>query len=188
MTESNVTVVNTKALYDKVKELHPNEYIPYYCIKCGKEARWNTPALDDQGNIYCPNCADKSKALLVGVDQHTLEPNGTWYKDGGVVWFENGEISCAWLEGGSQSVPVHFGEKIMPPEAFLDMILHERDSGKFRCSSCADTFYLPPAGRPLFAGINCPKCWEKHLEYVEKERKSGRVCSLCHQPYSNCCC
>ena len=104
------------------------------------------------------------------------------------VWQKDGKITNAWLLNGLQVVPVFKEEEILDPEMFATKILSEKESGKYRCSDCKGIFDGEPAGRPLFAGINCPACWERHSKKIEQERKSGNVCRRCGEPRSLCCC
>lgn len=195
--------ITTKDEFQRLLKMNKTGYLEYSCSQCGKNARYNTPYIDKDGNIWCSQCSHKSTVMMQGVDQHTLEidksprfPNekgkdGTreeFTKKGAVVWRENGQLSVAWLKEGSQGVPIHHDEQKMDPEVFLDKILKEQADGYYRCTTCKKTFKGEPAGYPLFAGICCVDCMQKHREMLEKERKTGRVCSFCHEPYGNCCC
>jgi hypothetical protein len=78
---------------------------------------------------------------------------------------------------------------IVDPAEIFNMILRYENLRIFRCTGCGGNFPIELiAGRPLFAGKCCPDCWAKHLEFLEDERKKGHVCSMCRQPYGNCCC
>ena len=58
-----------------------------------------------------------------------------------------------------------------------------------RCSGCGKEMKLEEvAGYPLFAGINCRECWERHCEETEEQRKTGKVCSMCGKPWNDCYC
>lgn len=178
---------------------------PYNCSQCGRDAGWNTPARHPQtGDIWCFRCAEEKDApFLIGVDQHTLEPCGTYYKGGAVLWLRhNGDWNIdAWLDGGTRTFPIYENEKIflrgeLPhhltdeqrAEMFLGSMILEDNSGIYRCTGCLTKNPKPEAGRPLFAGMVCPSCWQAHLEFLDDQRKRGNVCSFCRQPYGNCCC
>jgi len=169
------------------------------CCKCGQSAAWNTPFIDGCNNLYCNRCAYESKELLAGIEQHLTEagkyqPHKQWHeyaKNHCCVWCvpDTGEIRDAWSDCGRRVFWVHKEEREMQPAQFLDMMIALRAAKRFRCSRCGiEIAESEVGGYPLFAGVNCPECWQKHQAEVEKERRTGAVCSMCGQPYLLCCC
>lgn len=55
------------------------------CTHCGKGAKWNTPAIDPSGNLWCNGCVDKDRSdiLFLSIDQCTQ--NGLYIYTDGVV-------------------------------------------------------------------------------------------------------
>lgn len=100
------------------------------------------------------------------------------------------DLSMAWFDDGARSWPIYEDERAnIPVDEYAKMIALKRENKIFRCTSCKLEF--PDSaigGRPLFAGIVCKPCWEKHLAHLEDQRKKGHVCRFCGQPYDNCCC
>lgn len=98
----------------------------------------------------------------------------------------------AWINGGQTMFPLTTEEKMVALENPLNMLVAMEattKAGMFRCTFCGKVFKESEcAGHPLFAGKVCGECWKIHLEKLDDERKRGHVCSLCGQPYSNCCC
>jgi transcription elongation factor Elf1 len=99
---------------------------------------------------------------------------------------------CTWIDKGHTTFPLDIDEKLLAiqdPEQIFKLMEELANGKKFRCTTCHKTFREDGcAGRPLFAGKVCVGCWTKHLERLENERKAGHVCSMCGQPYGNCCC
>jgi len=80
-------------------------------------------------------------------------------------------------------------DAIRNPFFILQMIDNFVKLGKFRCTDCHNEFRIDDlGGRPLFAGKVCKLCWEKHLLHLKNEKKEGHICSMCGEPYGNCCC
>jgi hypothetical protein len=168
------------------------------CTKCGEDAAWNTPHVDDKGNLFCNGCADESSIMLCGISQFTDE-NGNYLPDQfGVrtknhctIWINQGYDS-AWTDGGSHGYKLTDDErKLMraDPEKLLDKMIAMRAANRYRCTGCgADLAGSEVSCFPLFAGVACTECGKKHGERIEHERKTGQVCSMCRQPYSLCCC
>lgn len=97
---------------------------------------------------------------------------------------ENGKIDYAYNAHGS-AFPLTVEEKKLNLDQVIDLIKKTKDDGNTRCTTCLATIKESDvAGYPLFAGVNCATCWEKHLERAKTERK----CSLCGKPISFCCC
>jgi hypothetical protein len=162
------------------------------CFHCHREAGWNSPALDPEGNLWCDDCKnnDRSGIQFRTIDQFTK--NGNYVFDGGVsfngvvVW----ESKMTWSEGGSRSVKLTEAEKEMTPLEIAILIDKEHNIDEItRCTGCGARMKNDEiAGYPLFAGVNCKTCWDKHQQSLESQRKSGYVCPRCREPYNNCCC
>lgn len=111
-------------------------------------------------------------------------------KDGVVVWNENGINTHAWVNGGCPAWFIREGEKTLPPEELFELIKNKWQNGEvYRCTTCgAEMLKKDVAGWPLFAGVACETHWKEHQRLLANERAKGAVCSMCGQPYSNCCC
>lgn len=168
------------------------------CSKCGKDAAWNTPHIDSDGNIFCNRCAEESPVMLRGIAQWTddggnILPDqfGVRTKNQCTIWINAGYES-AWTDGGRHGYKLTDEEKASmaaDPEALLDKMITMRAANRYRCTGCgADLDKSEVACFPLFAGVACAACGKKHGERIEHERKTGRVCTMCRQPYSLCCC
>jgi DNA-directed RNA polymerase subunit RPC12/RpoP len=188
------------------------------CSVCGKSAQYNTPCIDDEGNIICERCRENFKdgKMRRGIEQHRnvnglLESDGSmhFFLNKGVVAFYNNSHAemigkekvrlhepmysiSAYTDYGRTTFPLNRDEKldaIANPKAALLLIDMYNMNCWFRCTTCGKRFdEHEVAGRPLFAGKVCKTCWDLHLEYLEDERKKGNVCRMCGQPYGNCCC
>jgi DNA-directed RNA polymerase subunit RPC12/RpoP len=180
----------TKTEFLTLERNEPGVFHHYFCSQCGRSARTNTPAIDDGGNIWCFQCVYRSPVMMQGVNQRTLEVDPkdpyTYFTKNGAVVHVRGKIDHAWLRDGTQVVPIREEEKFLSPEVFLDLIIAARDAGKYRCSDCGGTFEGKPAGYPLFAGINCIGCWEKHQAKVEKEREHPGISVGCAANHEAC--
>ena len=165
------------------------------CSRCSGPIRWNTPARTKAGDYLCQTCAyeDRSGKLLIGIDQRTLEDNGTYYYSGASLRL--GDPPTAWVEKGGRAVPLSSMElAILTDQANRDLvgIRDERHAaelvlkliwlqdhlGMFRCTGCSNLFHKPIALRPLSTGALCKSCAERyqrdvrtsHLQPPETER------------------
>jgi len=162
------------------------------CYKCHQSAKWNTPALDEGNNLWCDGCvdSDRSGIMFRSVDQ--FMEDGFYVFTGGVVL--NGIVvwkdKHTWTEGGSRAVHLTKEEKEMDVEEIAEMLNKEHNiDGLTRCTGCGIKMTQDQiAGYPLFAGVVCAPCNEKHKEHLNEERRRGHVCRMCGQPYGNCCC
>jgi len=188
------------------------------CSICGKSAQVNTPCIDEQGNIICYRCREELNdgKLRRGIKHHR-DRDGALSTDDSIYFFYNKALvsfyrnrHCenmgpqrvildepmysisAYTDHGHTSFPLTKDEKleaIASPKAVLLLIDMYDRNGWFRCTTCGEKFNEEDvAGYPLFSGKVCKHCWKLHLEYLEDERKKGHVCSMCRQPYGNCCC
>ena len=166
------------------------------CSVCGKDAAWNTPAIDENNNLYCNNCAYKSKKMLVGVSQsldengnYELDNKGTRYKNNCVLWI--GE-PYAWTNRGGVSFILRKDEKVLAnqdPEKVLDLMANMVSKNETRCTKCGkDIKSNDKRMRILFAGVLCEDCIPEYNKMVKHQRDTGQVCSRCRQPYALCCC
>lgn len=164
------------------------------CSSCGKNAAWNTPTLDKEGNLRCDTCSNDSPILLQGVDQF-LDKKGNYvklprfYKRGIVIWYtiETGQAGTAWFNNGGTSAPLNEDEVdlSLDPESLCDKLADEWEAGYRRCTSCKATITEEEiGGYPLFAGLNCESCWAKHVSGA----KHDHICSMCRKPLRFCCC
>lgn len=125
--------------------------------------------------------------LWVQMDYKVTRTDTIWIK-----LYSTKRTLTAWLDGGRTAFPLTKYEQdncADDPWGLIEYIHKVDTDGYFRCTRCLNT--IPKAdtgGYPLFAGRVCPQCWELHLAHLEEQRKSGHVCSLCGQPYGNCCC
>lgn len=201
-------------IYDKLEPEYTRKN-SLTCSVCGNSAKWNVPYMDVDGNIYCDTCDDDVKdRLLYGIDQHMglgytpkMEPTHLHYSKNGVIlscilnhfgsggnrrYFLPKFIYSCWSDGGRTSWKIDEIDAAMIEsnvEKFLDYVRSTLDSGVFKCSSCGGLFPKEQiAGYPLFTGINCPTCYEKHLAKLDEQRREGHVCRMCGQPYGNCSC
>lgn len=107
-----------------------------------------------------------------------LEENGI------VVHGPDGNIHYAFYADG-RTFHLRGDEKKRTMRDILALISADQKMGTRRCTSCGcDCTKDEVGGYPLFAGINCKACWEKHLEKAKTERR----CTLCGQPMSFCSC
>jgi hypothetical protein len=185
------------------------------CSKCGKSAAWNTPVWDKSGNIFCARCAeDIEDTLLYGIEQHRdsrgyvhSSTRSLKYVKNGIVlhadliytavkgeryYYKPNYFFVCWSNYGRTSWKMSAFDNEMCSnnvEKFLDYVHETISKGLFKCSSCGELFPKEEiAGYPLFSGINCKNCYDIHLKNLDEQRKSGRVCSICGQPYGNCSC
>jgi len=199
--------INTKAICPKCGTYHTHSshwkgtghWVLGKCSICGKGAAYNTPALrSDNGQIVCNNCASRNypkDIVLIGIDQH-LKENGDYkleekyYLNGNVIWWKGDKPESMWTHGGSRAFQLREEEEGMGLLEIFDLMqtVVGDDPPRFRCSGCVMDYMGEPAGYPLFAGVNCKGCWEKHQEHLNQQRKTGQVCRMCGQPWGNCCC
>ena len=168
-------------------------YETYNCSKCGKNAKWNTPAKTKEGDILCQTCAYKSKDIVQGIDQLTLEYINIFIKNNIVIWHHRTDnVACGgvtiWYNGGGTSFPVHEHElTLFVPELF-DIVESTLNKGNVRCTRCKSEISLKSASGKLFAGIECAKCAKQSTKCAELEIKNGNICGMCRKPYSRCYC
>ena len=164
------------------------------CSVCGKDAAWNTPAIDKDGKLYCNTCAYKSKEMLVGIAQSlnkdgAYELNDIRYKNNCVLWID---APCAWTNSGGVSFRLREDEKILAkqdPEKILDLMANMVINNETRCTSCEkDIHSNDKRMRILFAGVLCEDCIPEYEKMVQHQRDTGQVCRMCKQPYALCCC
>lgn len=162
------------------------------CSNCKNSAAWNTPALDSNGHLWCSSCVNKNRngILFKSVEQHLNESgyiftNGIVF-NGVVVWHD----LSTWVEGGRQSVNLTEQEKKLSPIEIAILINTEYNvNGIIRCTGCnAKITNNQVAGYPLFSGVNCAPCWEKHNEHLKNQSARGHVCRRCKNPYDACYC
>lgn len=166
------------------------------CSHCGDNARVNTPWRRPNGEVVCFRCAQHdfpelfSYELLTGLDQLTGVPNGEYLQHGVVLWTGERGTLC-WIDNGRTSMPLFDVEKAQADASVPEFMAYMKgrlDKGIWRCTTCKEDQTGAPAGWPLFAGCVCAPCNEKHEHKLEAQRKAGHVCSMCRQPYDNCCC
>ena len=167
------------------------------CFICGRHADVNTPFIDDENTLYCNNCAWKVGGLLLrGIsqiikdDKYVIdETNKDYMRDSCLVMTMGNSIS-AYIGNGHTAFYLSEDEEKYLPENILTLMKSYKDKGWLRCTSCGMVLKGEEeiGGRPLFAGVNCHACWKKHQEHLEDQRKRGAVCSMCREPYDNCCC
>lgn len=104
-----------------------------------------------------------------------------------VIYGEDGNIEHAYRPDG-KAFKLHPEDKTRTIADLVEVIEKERKAGQNRCTSCGCYVSKEEANYPLFAGINCPVCWKKHLKKADEERRRGHVCRMCRKPYSFCCC
>lgn len=168
------------------------------CSVCGKSARYNTPYVDDEGNLYCPMCARKSSIdkLLYGIEQYTNEEGefvrceyAYTYKGVVLVKCNGSDVIHAWVENGRIAYPLTTQE--IECDSVKKLIEHivKKEETTARCTGCRKDMPIEEiAGYPLFAGRVCKECWTKHIELLDDQRKRGHVCSFCGKPYGACYC
>ena len=159
------------------------------CSVCGKDASWNSPGVDPDGNLWCSNCKYESKVLIRGVKQR--KEDGEYIYSGGVtkrditIDVENGENMVVWRNKGGIVIPLSVEEKVMDPEILCDRLADEYASGILRCTECKEKISKDDVGgHPLFAGLACKQCWDIHVEGARHDRR----CVMCGQPKRFCCC
>lgn len=199
---------NTKAICPKCGTYHTQSshwkngghWVVGNCSICGRNAAYNTPTLrSDNGDIVCNNCAGRKypeDVVLIAIDQHFDEREykieSKYYLNGNVIWWkpETDTPGSMWTHGGSHAFSLREEEKGMGLLEIFDLMqtVVGDDPPRYRCTRCNLDFKGEPAGYPLFAGVNCLNCWEKHLAFQEEERKKGNVCRMCGKPYSACYC
>ena len=166
------------------------------CSVCGRDAAWNTPAIDKQGNLYCNDCAYLSNEMLTGVSQsldddgkYKLHHSDTKYKKHCVLHVDE---QCAWTDDGNIAFILREDEKILAyeyPAKVLDIMIEMRSKNEFRCTKCGkDIKSTDKKLKILFAGILCKDCIYEYAKMVQRQRNTGQVCSMCWQPYALCCC
>ena len=162
------------------------------CSQCNRDAGWNTPCLDEQDNLWCDGCADKSRDNIMfrGINQFVKD--GKFQFTGGVTF--NGVVvwkdySC-WTEGGSRACHLTAEEKTKPVDEVARLINQEYNVEKItRCTGCDKKMTKDEiAGYPLFAGVCCSSCMEDHKRHLEEQVNKGHVCGMCRRPYGDCCC
>lgn len=173
------------------------------CSKCGRpDAGINTPAVDAAGNVFCGYCASGSPTLAKGIDQYR-DADGrfkkpalggvaaVYMKEGCILWvYENGS-ACAWTDNGRCDRFLRPEDKALAhsnPEALLDEILAMRQAGRYRCSKCGTELPEAEVERGAWATKLCPEHFAAWQAKVDADRKAGRVCPRCRQPYDLCCC
>ena len=162
------------------------------CTKCGRNAQYNSPALDASSNLVCDNCADKDRSNTIFYSINQFKINGEYEFTGGVVL--NGVVvwkdKSAWIEGGSRGTHLTEEEKKLTPTEIAHILNVEfNGNGILRCTGCGTKMKKNEvASYPLFAGVACKECDVKHKQNLENERAKGHVCRMCGQPYGNCCC
>lgn len=166
------------------------------CSICGRLANYNTPHLDRYGNLFCDNCAwDVANSLLIGISQ-SLSKNLTYVWDVKLHLMKNG-VKLSYYTysknayfSNSTAFPLTEEESEMPDIDLLDYLYENyKSKGTIRCTDCyVDLKLKNVAGRPLFAGVNCDECWEKHNSHLQHQRHIGHVCSLCGDAWDACCC
>lgn len=176
-----------------MKDQYNQEVTPVgNCFHCKKDANWNAPALDHDNNVWCNRCVDDDRS---GIMFRTIEQrltDGMVTFTGGVVF--NGVVvwidRTVWTDGGRRSVKLTGNEKSLPVEVIARLLDQEHNiQGLTRCTGCGTKMTQDQiAGYPLFAGVVCAPCNQKHLEHLEGQRKSGHVCRMCGKPYDACCC
>ena len=188
------------------------------CETCGKMSPFsgNMWATLDFAHVWCKTHVPED--ILVIEVKSQIGPNDVPVPDDGgrgCIYFHLGEvhmwaepnaygvcgqsIRCGWyiypcwVNNGSTSWPLTDDEKARCARGdilgVMQEIAEKRKVGIIRCTGCGKE--LTPsevAGRPLFAGCNCTKCWEQHKAKVKEERRTGKVCSMCGKPYSQCYC
>jgi hypothetical protein len=101
----------------------------------------------------------------------------------------DGNIQYAYIRNGGTVFYLREKEHLLTLDTLAENIQRELDLGILRCTSCGiDMSKDTVGGYPLFAGMVCVPCWNKHLEHAETEKKTGHVCRMCNKPYSFCCC
>jgi transcription elongation factor Elf1 len=106
------------------------------CSVCGKEASWNTPCIDDTGNIYCNTCADsdRSDKMLRGVGQHSTWKGGL-QSDRNLKFQHNGNILSFYPNShGFWSKPPYGGRHIMITEPMYAISAWTSDGSAFPLS------------------------------------------------------
>lgn len=181
------------------------------CSFCNRDCSTCTPYaafknLQDSP-LWCEDCAHKETSiLLVSIEQNLRDNKRVIYSSFTTFTMRHIVVNAdvdpitnttkyhfIWFEDGMLNIEhrrvKEFNEYQMDVE---NTILHLADlyqKGYIFCTGCGNLIrYGNIAGRPLFAGATCEKCWEKHLEKLEKEKAVGHVCGKCRRPYSACCC
>ena len=176
------------------------------CSQCKKSAAWNTPYIDEKGKVWCDRCAKESIGVyLIGIDQHLTDSGFIKLQSHVMHYAYNGCVMSIfmersgnkpnvniWTDGGTRSYPFNDDEEIgafRNPFGLLTDIAINVKAGFTWCTRCGKKLKRDEvAGYPLFAGVACTECWKLHLEHLEDQKKKGHVCSMCHEPYDNCCC
>jgi len=169
------------------------------CSVCGKDAAWNSPCVLvekglEKSPLFCDRCSQEDGRFMRAVQQHTRQwAHYVVFRKRGVTFHctetpAGFKVDAGWMN--SSSIPnVYEKTKDMSIEGALNYFARMIISEQYFCTGCGTIIFKSEiAGRPLFAGVNCKHCWEKHLEHAQQERKSGHVCRMCNQPYSFCCC
>lgn len=171
------------------------------CTKCNRDAAYNMPHVDPDGNLLCDGCSYESEVMVTGVSQFldddgNLQPkrrSESYRKLGctiSVYQEKSGPSKSAWTDRGRRAFKMSSEEWDAPYEEILDRLIAIRENGFLRCNSGDCRVELPEDQMkfPLFAGVACPSCWEKHKAKLAQQRKDGKVCRMCRQPWGNCCC
>jgi len=167
------------------------------CSKCGRDAAYNAPHINPNGALFCNECAYESPLMLKGVGQH-LNEDGSYKEDSMGHYTKNhctlalNHGMAAWTEDGRHSYKLSEIDKAIAaenPEQILDAMISMRSSGRFRCSDCGIEMSEDEVGAfPLFAGVICKQCLMAYNEKIAEERREGKICGMCKQPLSLCCC
>jgi len=185
---------------DKVAQSEWHWQLRMFCSICGRDAKFNQPTRRvDTHEVVCYGCAHRSPpegVLLYPIAQNTGLPSGIsssllfYFLNGCGVSFdiERGRIGSGWDKKGRAFKFTEEEKEGLSILSAFETIKIETREGHYRCSSCSRPMKGEPAGFPLFCGVNCPECWEKHQEVVEEQGKEGRICSRCNEPYLLCCC
>lgn len=167
------------------------------CSKCGRDATYNTPHVNPNGVLFCNHCAYESPLMLKGVGQH-LNDDGSYQEDSMGCFTKNHcSISLkhgvsGWTDDGLRRYKLTEIDKAIAtenPEQILDEMIELRASGRYRCSDCGIEMREDEVGAfPLFAGVICKECAIAYNERIAEERREGKICGMCKQPLSLCCC
>lgn len=171
------------------------------CTKCNKDAGYNIPHVDPDGNLLCDGCSYESEVMVTGVSQFldedgNLQPKerSESYRRMGCtisIYHEKGGPSkSAWTDRGGRAFDMSDEERNAEPGWTLGVMIAMREAGILRCNGGDCRVELPEDQMEfyLFAGVACPPCWEKHKAKLAQQRKDGKVCRMCRQPWGNCCC
>lgn len=188
------------------------------CSVCGKGgyAVGDMYATENLQVVYCREHVPEGVLCIevegrIGVNDTPVPFDGgrgmvAWRYGEIILWAEpnyygvNGQkVICGcyfytcWVRGGSTSWVLTDEEKNRLAKGHIKQVMVEiatkRANGIWRCTGCGKEITKEQvAGYPLFAGCNCDECWERHKMKVEEERRTGKVCSMCGKPWSECYC